>query len=109
MISDVLSEAKDEIEQYQKGFPEVYAPFTNEIQTVLEVMGALQRRFDTPPHLGLSSDLHALGTAIRQLDLSAIRSAQQRLFGDFGELSGQKRQLESAGGESRNGAAPNRA
>ena len=49
MIADVLFEALEEIERYQKVYPEVYDSFQQEIEDVKTAMRHLQRRLDIPP------------------------------------------------------------
>jgi len=51
MISDVLFEAVQEIERYEKEMPESYAsePLKSKIKAVKDTMTALQRELDTPP------------------------------------------------------------
>ena len=50
MISDVLFEAREEIERYQKDMPDVYGDLesTVKIEAVKLVMKAVQGWFDTP-------------------------------------------------------------
>jgi len=50
MISDVLFEAREEIERYQKDMPDVYGDLesTVKIEAVKLVMKAVQAWFDTP-------------------------------------------------------------
>jgi hypothetical protein len=106
MLSDVLSDALYKIEVWQQERPEIYDGLANDIKIVVEVMDALLRMLDTFPHPALLPARNALGTAIRQLDLSAIKAAEQRLFDEIGLLSVQQRQLDAAGCETRNGMTP---
>ena len=50
MISDVLFEAREEIERYQKDMPDVYGDFesTAKIEAVKLAMKTVQIWFDTP-------------------------------------------------------------
>jgi hypothetical protein len=49
MISDVLCEAYDKIEEYLVEDSDMYADFLPEIRNVLRVMDALRQRLDAPP------------------------------------------------------------
>ena len=49
MISDVLFEALQEIERYQREMPDVYSDMAADIERVKVEMQTLQRRLDTPP------------------------------------------------------------
>ena len=49
MISDILSDAIYEINQYQKEMPDIYDSHKNRIETVKSVMKKLRIFFDTPP------------------------------------------------------------
>ena len=51
MISDILFEAIEEIERYQKDFSECYDELRAEIDAVKEIMSALRIKLDTPPGL----------------------------------------------------------
>lgn len=51
MISDILSGAEHDIENYQRDFPKCYHTFREEIENVKAVMRALRIRLDTPPTL----------------------------------------------------------
>jgi hypothetical protein len=79
MISDVLSDAVCEVRRYQQELPGAYESSSGEIRVVLEVMDALRRLFDAPPDPALRPAREALGAAVRQLDLSAVRAAVRRL------------------------------
>lgn len=48
MISDVLSDAGDQIERYLDDQPAMYADCLDEVLTVLAAMRALQRKLDNP-------------------------------------------------------------
>jgi hypothetical protein len=49
MLSDTLFEAIEEIEMYEKNYPQVYGGIKDEIAEVKAVMRKLQRKLDTPP------------------------------------------------------------
>lgn len=49
MISDVLSQAADDIRVYLRRMPTVYAGCEPQICELLERMDALRRELDTPP------------------------------------------------------------
>lgn len=83
MISDVLSDAVDEIRHYQREWPDNYSPLDPAIKTVCEVMDALRLHLDTPPGPPLREPLHDLQTAIARLDLSVIRAARRKLLEDW--------------------------
>jgi len=51
MISDVLSEALNSIDEYQAGFPDSYTDFREEIEQVKLTMTRLLIRLDTPPEM----------------------------------------------------------
>lgn len=55
MISDVLFDALEEIERYQREFPLVYSGITSEIEEVKLPMRRLMNKLDTPPKAALSS------------------------------------------------------
>jgi hypothetical protein len=50
MISDTLHDAIQEIEDYQRNFPDCYGGLSDDIELVKKVMSALQARLDEPPH-----------------------------------------------------------
>jgi hypothetical protein len=109
MLGDVLSDAMCKIEWYQEKYPENYDPLAGEIKAVVEVMDALLRWLDTPPYLALRPALNDLRTAIRQLDLSAVKEAEQRLTDEIGRLSAQQCRLEFAEEASPNEVASSQA
>ena len=51
MISDVLFEAIEEIERYQRELPQAYSRMREDIELVKKVLASLQARLDTPPVL----------------------------------------------------------
>src|SRR5262249_26208125 len=85
MISDVLSDALDRIEEYQSAF-ECYSDFAKEISVVVQVMDALRMYFDVPSELGLESAKKGLKAAIAQTDLSAINEAERVLYCELERL-----------------------
>lgn len=48
-ISDVLSEAADEIESYMKNEPQTYATLKDDIDRLLVDMDRIRVELDTPP------------------------------------------------------------
>lgn len=48
MISDVLCEARAEIERYLREYPETYAELRNEIVAFCTIMADLQHQLDNP-------------------------------------------------------------
>lgn len=74
MISDVLSDALRDIEDYQRYMPEAYSEITAEIEVVKAVMDGLRIVLDAAPgqtveHESLIAELRS---AIRGLDVSGI-------------------------------------
>jgi hypothetical protein len=51
MISDTLSDAIDEIENYLVNFPENYRQYEQEIRRILVDMESLRRKLDQPPSI----------------------------------------------------------
>ncbi|QOG20404.1 hypothetical protein [Bradyrhizobium sp. SEMIA] len=49
MISDVLSDAGDEIRRYMNEMPEVYVHHRQRIKRLLDDMDTLRIQLDTPP------------------------------------------------------------
>ncbi len=49
MISDILSDAIDEIRRYQREMPNVYDDIKPKIEKVVAVMDGLRAELDTPP------------------------------------------------------------
>ena len=70
MISDVLSDAAADIEDYRRDFPDTYGEFTAEIDVVKTVMDGLRIVFDASPGLGDEHDklIAELRSAIRAVD-----------------------------------------
>lgn len=83
MVSDVLHDALAEIERYQGDSPRPYCHWTSEIETVKTVMLALLTCLDATP--GFTEEQNQLvldlREAIKNLDLSAVLAARQRLLG----------------------------
>jgi len=50
VISDVLSDARENIERYQRDMPDAYDVLAPEIASVLTVMGGLRLYLDIPPN-----------------------------------------------------------
>lgn len=82
MISDVLSEAVGNIEDYQRNTPDAYGEFAAEIDVVKAVMNGLRMVFDAAPGLGDEHDIviAELRSAIRGLNISGVMAAQDRLL-----------------------------
>ena len=82
MISDVLSDAIHDIEDYQRDIPDAYGEFTDEIAVVKTVMDGLRMVFDAAPGLGDEHDnvIAELRAAIRGLNVSGLLAAQDRLL-----------------------------
>jgi len=82
MISDVLYEALCEIERYQGDSPRPYDHWKCEIEAAKTVMLALLTCLDATP--GFTEEQNRLvldlREAIKNLDLSAVRAARQRLL-----------------------------
>lgn len=79
MISDVLFDVAEEIQNYQKDMPELYGGYAPAIDTVSEVMQSLRELLDTPPLPSLGAAHRELEAAIAQLDLTRLRAARQQL------------------------------
>lgn len=82
MISDVLSDAIDEIHKYQRRMPDVYGDLADEIAVVTTVMDALRLYFDAAPsmheeHGTLTEDLRR---AVAQVDVRDVQAARDRLL-----------------------------
>lgn len=82
MISDILSEAVDDIEQYQEDVPEAYAELAAEIDVVKVVIHGLRMVLDVPP--GQSDEFQKLVRELRSevgdLDISRLVAARERLL-----------------------------
>ena len=76
MISIVLSNAIERIQYYQKTYPEDYDQVAAELKVVLALMEAQRRLLDTGPFSPWGrGQIHRLGKAIREVDLSAVLAA----------------------------------
>jgi hypothetical protein len=82
MISDVLSDAAADIEDYRRDFPDTYGEFTAEIDVVKTVMDGLRIVFDASPSEPVEHDklIAELRSAIRGLDVSGVIAARERLL-----------------------------
>ena len=82
MISDVLSDAVGEIEEYQRDIPDSYAEITAEIDVVKTVMDGLRMVFDAVPGQPVEYEvlIAELRSAIRALDVSGLVTARERLL-----------------------------
>lgn len=82
MISDVLSDASAAIKEYQADFSDSYADAEQEIASVTVLMDALRLCFDSPPTCSAEHKklLDELAAKIRNLDLSAVKLAKDRLL-----------------------------
>ena len=82
MISDVLSDAIDTIENYQRDMPDAYADVTAEIDVVKTVLDGFRIVFDAAigPPFENESLIAELRSAIRALDVSGVLAAQERLL-----------------------------
>ncbi len=77
MISDVLSDAKSQIEDYQRSMPKCYAGMEDEIAVVTTVMDSLRMYLDCPDEAMVEDLL----SAIRTIDLSELKKARSSLLG----------------------------
>ena len=76
MISNVLSNAIDRIKYYQENYPEDYDRVAAELKVVLVLMEAQRLLLDTGPFSPWGRrQIHRLGQAIREVDLSAVMAA----------------------------------
>ncbi len=82
MISDVLSDAVGEIEEYQRDIPDSYAEITAEIDVVKTVMDGLRIVFDAVPGQPVEYEvlIAELRSAIRSLDVSGLVTAREKLL-----------------------------
>ncbi len=82
MISDVLSDAVGDIEDYQRDIPNAYGEFTAEIDVVKTVMDGLRMVFDAAPGQPVEHErlIAELRSAILALDLSGLVAARERLL-----------------------------
>lgn len=82
MISDILSEAVDDIEIYQEDMPDSYDDLEAEIDVVKSVMDGLRMVLDVPP--GQSDEfqklVRELRSAVGDLDISRLVAARERLL-----------------------------
>lgn len=79
MISDTLSDAMAEIEEYQRYHPEVYGKWQVHIWKATTVMDALRTWLDCPPSVGLYPRFEAakerLMAEIARLDVEPLLAA----------------------------------
>jgi hypothetical protein len=84
MISDILYDARKDIEDYQAEgvFPRQYEGLREEIGVVKELMEALQIRLDCPMsfHPELAPYEDRFRAVIRQVDLAAVRAWKAALL-----------------------------
>ncbi len=82
MISDVLSDAIDEIHEYQQTMPDVYGDFADEIAVVTTVMDALRMYFDAAPsmHEEHGTFTEALRRTVAEVDVRDVRAARDRFL-----------------------------
>lgn len=77
MISDMLSEAVEEIERYQKDMPDCYEGLRFEIDTVKEVMDCLRLYLDRADP---DAQLQNYKLAMRSIDLTALRTWKHSVY-----------------------------
>jgi hypothetical protein len=82
MISDILSDAINEIFDYQRTMPDVYGNLGGEIAVVTTVMDALRMYFDAAPsmHEEHGTFTEALRRAVAQVDVRDVQAARDRLL-----------------------------
>lgn len=82
MISDILSDAIGDIENYQRDMPDAYAEFTAEIDVVKTVLDGFRMVFDADigPPLENERQIAELRSAIRGLDVSGVLAACEKLL-----------------------------
>jgi hypothetical protein len=82
MISDVLSDAVGEIEDYEREFQDTYAEIAAEITVVKTVMDGLRIVFDAVPGQPAEYEMliAELRSAILALDISGLVAARERLL-----------------------------
>lgn len=78
MISDVLSDASDEIERYEREMPECYAGLSDELGRVRTLMDAMRVYLDLPQWADPLRD--ALLVAIGGVDVGPVRAALDAIF-----------------------------
>jgi len=78
MISDVLSEAIEQINEYQESSPDSYDGIKDEIDKVKLVMFALQFFLDLPPVEPYHEPMRKIIESIRSLDVSQIEGLLKR-------------------------------
>lgn len=80
MISDVLSEAIDEIHEYQRTMPDVYGDLADEIAVVTTIMDALRMYFNAAPsmHAEHGTFTEDLRQAVATVDVRDVRAARDR-------------------------------
>lgn len=82
MISDILSEAVDDIEIYQEDMPDSYDDLEAEIDVVKSVMDGLRMVLDVPPGQSdeFQKQVRELRSAVGDLDISRLVAARERLL-----------------------------
>ena len=82
MISDTLSDAVAEIEEYQRDMPDVYADLAVEIDVVKTVMDGLRTVLDAAPSQSdvFGKLVEELRASIRAVDVSRLVAARDRLL-----------------------------
>ncbi len=82
MISDVLSDAGAEIEEYQLNMPDIYADLANEIGVVKAVMDSLRMVLDAAPSQSAEFEklVEELRATLRAVDVSGLVAVRDRLL-----------------------------
>src|SRR5437016_2572594 len=90
MISDTLSDAVADIEEYQRNMPDAYADLIAEIEMVKVVMDSLRIVLDAAPGQPKEFEklIQELRTAIRDMDVTRLAAARACLLAWVKEAQG---------------------
>lgn len=90
MISDVLSDAVAEIEEYQREMPDVYTDVISDISVVKTVMDGLRMVLDAAPGQPVEFEklVEELRASLRAVDVSRLADARERLLTWVNEARG---------------------
>ena len=82
MISDIISDAIGEIEDYQREMPDAYASIAEEIGVVKAVMTGLRMYLDAAPSESdeLNKLMEEIRLAIRAIDVTGLVVAREKLL-----------------------------
>ena len=95
MISNTLSDALGNIEEYQRNMPDVYADLAAEFGVVKTVMDGLRTVLDAPPGQSVEFEerVEELRASIRAVDVSRLVAARDLLMAWVKESQGRQPQV----------------